>query len=249
MLLWGFRREGTEYILTNNNRPVKELPAADRPYEKFARFGAQALSDAELLAIILRSGTKGISSLQLAHKVLENGKWEEGLNGLFHLDTRELEKIPGIGHVKAIQLKCVCEISRRISRNAARLNLCFDSPASIATYYMETLRHEEQEQVYCMMLDSKNSLLGDLCVTKGTVNYSVLSPREIFLAALSYRAVSIVLIHNHPSGDPSPSADDIRTTQEIYDAGRLLGIALLDHIVIGNNCYVSIVSERKLIKE
>ena len=227
---------------------IKELFEQDRPYEKFEQLGAEALTDAELLAIILRSGTKGISSLALSHMILSKCKQENGICGLFHLSLKELESFPGIGSVKAIQLKCICEISKRISKKEAKRLLVFNQPASIAGYYMEALRHEEQEHVYCMMFDSKNALLSDECITKGTVNESLLSPRELFLKALSNRAVSIALVHNHPSGDPTPSREDVDITQRIYNAGRMLGIPLLDHIIIGGNRYTSIIAEESLIK-
>ena len=230
------------------NKPIRELLEQDRPYEKFSRLGAEALTDAELLAIILRSGTKGASSVDLARTILAGGKYEGGISGLFYLSVPELEKIPGIGKVKAIQLKCICEISKRISLDNAKRNIVFSDPSSIARYYIEKLRHEEQEHVYCVMLDSKNALIGDVCVTKGTVNSSLLTPREVFLKAFSYHAVSIILVHNHPSGSPLPSEDDIEITQRIYDAGAVIGIPLLDHIVTGGKTYVSIIAESGLIE-
>ena len=125
-------------------------------------------------------------------------------------------------------------------RDRAKRVLDFKEPESIAHYYMETLRHEEQEHVICMMLDTKNHFLGDICLTKGTVNTSLISPRELFLEALAFHAVHLILVHNHPSGDPSPSAEDIQVTRRIARAGALLGITLLDHIVIGGQNYVSL---------
>lgn len=231
------------------NKPLKmkELSVQERPYEKFEKFGAEALTDAELLSIILRSGTRGTSSLALAKQILEKEMKNSGLSALFHMELSELEHFNGIGRVKAMQLKCICEISKRISQDRAKKSLSFNRPSSIAEYYMERLRHEEQELVYCMMLDTRNALICDLCVTKGTVNTSLISPREIFIKAVSHRAVSIVLVHNHPSGDPSPSEEDIDITQRLYDAGNLIGISLLDHIIIGNNAYISIMAESRLI--
>ena len=229
------------------NQTIQELSTEDRPYEKFMRFGAQALTDAELLAVILRSGAKGMSSVDVARQILTGASYEDGINGLFHLSLKELESFTGIGRVKAIQLKCICEISKRISLSTAKRTLNFNDPASIARYYSEKLRHKEQEYVYCMMLDSKNSLIGDVCITKGTVNCSLITPRELFLKAFSYHAVRIVLVHNHPSGDPLPSDDDIAVTKRIYEAGQMIGIALLDHIIIGREGYTSIIAEEKLV--
>ena len=147
--------------------------------------------------------------------------------------------VPGIGQVKAIQLKCVGELAKRISTYRARQVLSFSAPETIADYYMERLRHEETESLVCMMLDTKNGLISEEILSKGTVNYAVMSTRELFIAALRCRAVSIILLHNHPSGDPAPSDEDIRLTHRVYAAGQLIGVNLLDHIIIGDNCYIS----------
>lgn len=220
---------------------MKELPALQRPYEKCIREGASALSDSELLAVILRCGTQGVNSLNLANKVLkhmENSSFP-GLPGLLHASLEELVQIHGIGKVKAVQLKCIGELSKRIASSSARTQLSFDRPETIAQYYMELLRHEEQEQVVCMMLDSKNHLLGEYYMSRGTANASLITPREIYVEALRRHAVSVILIHNHPSGDPLPSKCDLDVTERIYRAGELLGIQFLDHIIIGDHRYVS----------
>ncbi|MDD7738733.1 MAG: DNA repair protein RadC, partial [Lachnospiraceae bacterium] len=168
---------------------------------------------------------------------------KEGLLGLYHLTIPELVKVKGIGRVKAIQLKCVGELSRRIAAADARPSLSFDNPSSIAAYYMERLRHEEQEVLICMMFDTKNHLLGEREITRGTVNSALISPRELFLCALQFHAVHILLVHNHPSGIPEPSGDDIEVTRRIRRAGELLGISLLDHIIIGDHCYISMLEQ------
>lgn len=214
-----------------------------RPYEKCLAYGAQALTDAELLAVIIRSGASGISAVHLAEQILKLNRQDRGLLGIHHLSMSELKELRGIGEVKAIQIKCIGELSKRIARTAARERLTFDEPASVADYYMEFLRHEEQEQMICMMLDTKNHLLGEEKLSKGTVNTSAISPRELFLAALSYRAVSILMVHNHPSGDATPSREDILLTQRVKLAGEMLGIYLLDHIVIGDCTYCSMKQE------
>ncbi len=214
-----------------------------RPYEKCLAYGAQALTDAELLAVIIRSGASGISAVHLAEQILKLNRQDRGLLGIHHLSMSELKELRGIGEVKAIQIKCIGELSKRIARTAARERLTFDEPASVADYYMEFLRHEEQEQMICMMLDTKNHLLGEEKLSKGTVNTSAISPRELFLAALSYRAVSILMVHNHPSGDATPSREDILLTQRVKRAGEMLGIYLLDHIVIGDCTYCSMKQE------
>lgn len=220
---------------------MKQLPEEQRPYEKCFTQGESALSDSELLAVILRSGTQGKNSLTLAQeilKVMEKSSYP-GLTGLLHISVQDLMKINGIGRVKAVQLKCIGELSKRIARNAARPQLVMNSPASIAAYYMEELRHEEQEVVICMMADVKGHFLGDKILTRGTVTGSMVTPREIYMEALRRHAVSLILIHNHPSGDPTPSPDDVQITTRIYQAGELIGIHLLDHIVIGDQKYCS----------
>lgn len=214
-----------------------------RPYEKCLAYGAEALSDAELLAVIIRSGASGTTAVRLAGQVLSLCKQKSGLLGIHHLSLKELMEVRGIGEVKAIQIKCIGELSKRIARTAAGERLTFENPASVADYYMEALRHEEQEQMICMMLDTKNHLLGEETLSKGTVNASAITPRELFLAALSYRAVSILLVHNHPSGDPMPSREDLLLTQRVKRAGEMLGIFLLDHIVIGDCSYCSMRQE------
>lgn len=220
---------------------MKNLPENQRPYEKCFHQGEQMLTDSELLAVILRSGTQGENSLALADKILQfmNALSYPGLTGLLHVSVQDLMKINGIGRVKAVQLKCIGEFSRRIARNAAKSQLMFNDPSSIAVYYMEQLRHEEQEQIICMMTDTKGHFLGDKMITRGTADGSLITPREIFCEALRRHAVSLVLIHNHPSGDPTPSKEDLAVTSRIYQAGELLGVHLLDHIVIGDQKYCS----------
>ena len=218
---------------------LKNLPVEEQPYEKCLKYGAQNLTDAELLAVILRCGAKGKTSLELSREILSMPGQQEGLLGLYHRTFQEFTQIKGVGTVKAIQLLCIGELSRRMAACDARKNLNFSSPASVADYYMERLRHEEQEVLICMMLDTKNQLLGEQEISRGTVNAAMISPRELFLSALSFRAVHILLVHNHPSGIPEPSAEDIRATASIRRAGELLGITLLDHIIIGDHCYIS----------
>ena len=191
----------------------------------------------------LRCGARGKTSLELAREILSLPGKEEGLLGLYHCTRQELLQIRGVGEVKAIQLQCIGELSKRMAAAGARKGLCFHDPASIADYYMERLRHEDQEVLLCMMLDTKNQLLGEKEITRGTVNATMISPRELFLAALQFRAVHILLVHNHPSGIPEPSGDDITVTRQIRRAGEMLGITLLDHIIIGDHCYTSMLEQ------
>ena len=218
---------------------MKHLPPQMQPYEKCMTFGPEFLTDAELIACILRSGTKEYTSVALAEKLLKLRKGKEGFSGLCSLDFKELTEVPGIGNVKALQIQCVFELARRISRQQAKELLDFHEPKSIANYYMEDFRHKEQEHLLLLLLDNKSRLLGEKLLFTGTVNSSIVSPREIYLEAFRYHAVGIILLHNHPSGDPTPGEADKRITRKIRDAGHLLDIPLLDHIVIGDKKYVS----------
>jgi DNA repair protein RadC len=231
------------------SKTILELPKEDRPYEKCMERGPGALTDSELLAVILKNGARGGSSLSLANEILKAMQQSShpGLLGLLHASIADLMKIHGVGRVKAIQLKCIGELSKRIAMSAARPQLSFTDPFSIARYYMEQLRHEEQELMLSMMVDSKNHLLGERILTRGTVNATLITPREVFVEALRYQAVGLILVHNHPSGDPTPSSCDMEVTQRIYQAGELLGIELLDHIIIGDQKYISF-REQKILK-
>lgn len=213
------------------------------PYEKFETYGPQSLTDAELLAIIIRTGTRECSPVELGKRILRLGNQTgqaKGILALQHLTVPELMKVKGIGKVKAIRIKCVTEFSRRIAKESFGTGVRFDKPVTIARYYSEQVRHLEVEQVLLVMTDNKNQFLRDAVISSGTVNMSVLSPREIFLTAVRMHAVHILLVHNHPSGDPTPSKDDILITKKIQEAGQLLNIPLVDHIIIGDNTYVSL---------
>ncbi len=225
-------------------RTMKERPVTERPYERCKELGEQSLTDAELLSVIMRSGTPGRSALELAHDILH--LCGQDLESIYHLSIQDFMQIQGIGEVKAIQIKAIGELSKRIVKRRAREDIDFRSPQTVADYYMETLRHEEQELLICMMLDTKNRILGEAEIFRGTVNASLVSPREVFLEALRYRAVNLILVHNHPSGDPQPSQEDMTVTSRIAEAGELLSIHLLDHIIIGNHQYVSF-CERNLL--
>lgn len=223
----------------NNSKETEEI----LPYEKFEKYGPKSLTDAELLAIIIRTGTKDCSPIELGRRILQLGNHigqAKGILALQHLSVPELMKIKGIGKVKAIRLKCVTEFSRRIAQESFGTGIRFDKPITIARYYMEQVRHLEVEKVLLVMTDNKNQFLKDVVISSGTVNMSVLSPREIFLVAIRMQAVHILLVHNHPSGDPTPSKEDISITKRIHEAAQLLNIPLVDHIIIGDNTYVSL---------
>lgn len=224
---------------------IKEMPKTERPYEKCERKGAKSLSDDELLAVLLRTGTHGENALDLARRILYHAG-EPGILGLHQFSVERLMMVRGIGKVKAIQLSCISELAKRLSKACYQEALCFANPGTIARYYMEDMRHEKQELMKLLMLNTKAKLVGETNISKGTVNASLITPRELFIEALQKNAVSIVIMHNHPSGDPTPSREDMLTTKRILDAGALIGIELLDHIIIGNNCYVSFREEGML---
>lgn len=210
----------------------------ERPYEKCEQRGSASLSDEELLAVLLRTGTRGENALALARRILYHAG-ETGILGIHQFSMERLMAIKGIGKVKAIQLSCISELAKRLSKATYQEALCFSDPGSIARYYMEDLRHERQELMKLLMLNTKARLIGETTISKGTVNASLITPRELFIEALQKNAVSIVIMHNHPSGDPTPSREDMLITKRILDAGSLIGIELLDHIIIGNNQYIS----------
>ena len=225
---------------------MKEMLKEDRPYEKCLEMGASALSDSELLAVMLRTGTKGQSALELAQYLLNEQCGNEGILNIHSFTQEKLKAIKGIGTVKAIQILCLSELAKRLAKASAKEGLIFSLPSTIAEYYMEDMRHRKQEHMKLLMLNTKSKLVGEADVSKGTVNASLISPRELFIEALGKSAVSIILLHNHPSGDPAPSENDIFITKRIQEAGKLIGIELLDHIIIGNNCYMSF-AEAKLL--
>ncbi|MBE5971921.1 MAG: JAB domain-containing protein [Lachnoclostridium sp.] len=224
----------------NNGKTMKTLPQSERPYEKAVEYGVESLSDAELLAVILRTGTKDKSARDLAEEILKLGN-PSGLPGLLHHSLADYKEIRGIGTVKAIQLSCIGELSKRIWKSAkVTSELVCRNPSVIAEYFMEEMRHKEQEYLKMLILNTKNVLMKDVDISKGTVNASLATPREIYIEALKYRGSSVILLHNHPSGDPAPSNEDCLFTKRVAEAGKLIGISLLDHIIIGDNTYVSL---------
>ena len=155
-------------------------------------------------------------------------------------------KISGIGKVKALQLLCLAEISKRMVKLESEAGVRMTDPETVARYYMEEMRHLKKEQCRLLLFDTKSKMLGEQILSIGTINTSILSPREVFVTALAHEAVHIILIHNHPSGDPNPSPEDINITNRLIEAGNIVGITVLDHIIIGDNRYVSF-KERSII--
>ena len=210
------------------------------PYEKFRQKGASSLTDAELLAIILRTGTQNETAVEIGMHILQKAGPEYGLLGLHHLSVHELTQIHGIGEVKAVKIKCIAELSTRIAQARTSDKVCFKSPETVAAYYMEQMRHLEKEHCIAVFLDNKNRLITDVCISIGTSNAALVSTRELFRQALRSNAVFLLLLHNHPSGDSSPSREDIVLTEKVTEASKLMDIPLIDHIIIGDNNFVSL---------
>lgn len=226
------------------NKTIKELPASERPYEKFLSLGASGLSDADLLAIIIKTGTKDKSAVDIAQEML-SGRHGNLLN-LYEMSYDELIQVSGIGQIKAIQLKAVAELSMRISKAKRARSIRMNTPVTIADYYMEQMRHLQQEVVICAYFDVKSRFLGDKFISKGSLSSSVVDISSVMRTALEKNASKIVLLHNHPSGDCTPSKDDIAVTDRLAEGSRIFSIELCDHIIIGDNEYYSFY-ENKII--
>lgn len=210
------------------------------PYDKFMEQGAESLTEEELLAIILRTGTQQEDALTLACRVLELCGTRHGILGLHHVTIGQLLQIRGIGQVKAVKLKAIAELSRRMALCSVQDDQCFRSPSQVADAYMEQMRHLEKETCMALFLDSKDARIRDEKLSVGNLNCSIMSAREIFRQALLCNAASIIVMHNHPSGDASPSSEDIRLTQRLKEASDIMEIPLLDHIIIGDHTYTSL---------
>ncbi len=207
---------------------IKDLPDSSKPRERFLKYGPEALSDAELFAIILRVGNKDENVLEVANRLIA----EYGLDKLFDCSIKELRKIKGIGETKAIEILTIAEIQKRInqSKHPVKKISCAEDVFNI---FHERLKDEKQENFYVLMLDTKNNIIGEQLISKGILDASIIHPREVFKPAIKNSASKIILVHNHPSGDPSPSAEDLEITNKLMKAGEELGIKVLDSVIIG----------------
>lgn len=218
---------------------IKDLPVNERPYEKLERFGPEMLSNAELLAIIIRTGNRNETSVSLAQRVLKHDREGSGLSFLHHTTVEQLRKIKGIGRVKAIQLKAVMELSKRIASFYDTNRIVLNATADVARVFMEEMRHLDREVFKTVMVNTKNQIIKQRNVSVGSLSASIVHPREVFSEALKIGCAAVIFVHNHPSGDPTPSVDDVDTTRRLVNAGDILGIKVLDHVIIGNGVYVS----------
>ncbi|MEW5844492.1 MAG: DNA repair protein RadC [Bacteroidota bacterium] len=220
---------------------VKELPLDDRPREKLMLRGVQSLSDAELIAILLRTGTKGKSVIQLSQELLSK---YENLNALTGQTLDALKKFPGIGKDKSCSLLAAFEISRRIdSQKKWHSNKKITSPEDVANIFIPLLRDEVKEKFYVVCLNSANRIIKSELISVGNLNSSVVHPREVFKVAIENNSANIILLHNHPSGNLEPSQEDIAITKKMVDSGKILNIEVFDHLIISGNNFASIIGK------
>ena len=225
---------------------IKELPETERPYEKLELYGEKVLSNAELLAIIIKTGTREETSVQIAQKILKlsNDPQMGELNFLKNMALEELKQIKGIGKVKAIQIKAICELAIRMSKPSNYKKVRVLSSEHLAGMLMQELRFEKREYVKLILLNNKNEIK-NINISQGGTNFANVNIMEIIGEAIKIKAPKMILVHNHPSGDPTPSKADIKITDEIYNAARIFQIDLIDHLVIGDGKYRSIFVELK----
>lgn len=216
---------------------IREMPAEERPRERLQHYGPSSLSAAELIAIQLRTGTAERSALGIAELLLSQF---EGLRGLSGASIEAMSQIKGVGAVKAVQIASAMELGRRLACLSEETRPTIRSPQDVAHLLLPELRDARKEHFKSLLLDRKNRVLKAITVSIGTLDSSLVHPREVFKEAIMASSASIIVAHNHPSGDPTPSIEDRRVTQRLYEAGQLLGIDLLDHIVIGDNQWVSL---------
>ena len=216
---------------------IGDMASEDRPRERLAQAGPEALNNAELLAILLRTGLEGENVVRLGERLLAQ---HGGLVGLLKMSYNDLQEVKGIGPAKAAQLKAAVELGRRIAAASPGEKPTINSPADAANVVMYEMRALDQEVVKVLLLDTRNRLLNVADVYRGSLNTSMIRVGELFREAVKQNAASIIVAHNHPSGDPSPSPDDVAVTRMMVEAGRLLDIPVHDHIVIGQNRFVSL---------
>jgi DNA repair protein RadC len=216
---------------------LRDLPHEERPRERMMHYGAESLSQAELLAILLRTGAQSESAIHIAQRLLG---MTGGLRGLADLSIEELTTIKGIGPAKAVQLKAGIELGRRMANSRLTEPVIIRSPQDAAEILTEQLRYLHKEHFICLFLNTKNHVIAQETLSMGSLNASIVHPREVFRAAMKCSSAAIICAHNHPSGDPTPSPEDISLTSRLMQAGEIVGIDVLDHLVIGDSSYVSL---------
>jgi len=222
----------------NNSIKIIDIPEEERPVEKLLINGPESLSNPELLAVILRTGTRGENIISLSTRIISEFN---GLDGLLDAGINEITSIKGVKNIKASQIMAIGELVRRINKlNVIRSGKIISSPSDIASHIMKEMVVLKQEVLKLIMLDTKNNIIGIKDVFKGSLNTSIVHPREIFKEAIKKSSSSIIICHNHPSGDPTPSKEDINITIRLKECSKIMGIDLLDHLIIGKDQYVSL---------
>lgn len=221
------------------HRRIKDWPEAERPREKLLSLGPDALSDAELLALILRTGdaATGTNALDHARHLLSRFN---GLRQLAQASIAELCEIKGIGPAKAAELQAVFQLGRRFRESTLTPGTRFTTAADVFHHYHEELRDHKKERFLAILLDNKNRVIRDVAISEGSLTASIVHPREVFVPVVRESAAAVLFVHNHPSGDPEPSREDLDITTRLRQAGELMGVRVLDHIIIGSNRYVSL---------
>ena len=219
------------------NYVLREIPKEDRPRERLLQFGAEALSNAELVAILLRTGTISDSAVKLAGKVLTAAG---GLRNMVDMSVEQLVAIKGIGKAKALQVKAGIELGRRLTRAGLQDTPAIRSPRDAADLVSDELKYLQKEHFVVLFLNTKNRVIGKETLSIGSLNASIVHPREVFRSAIQKSSASIICAHNHPSGDPTPSPEDIEVTRRLAESGKLVGIELLDHLIIADQSFVSL---------
>jgi len=222
---------------------LKEIPPEERPRERLLQHGADTLTDAELLAIIIRDGTRQESALDLARRLLHEHR---SLRELADVPLADLCKVRGIGPARAAQIKAALAIASRLAAQRLERGRSFTGSRSVFEHFHLRLRGERQECIYCLLLDAKNRVMREVAVSRGGLTTSLAHPREILRTAIAEAANAIILVHNHPSGDPTPSADDIHLTRRVKQAAELAGIRLLDHVIVADEGYASLADRGQL---
>jgi DNA repair protein RadC len=209
---------------------IKDFPKEGRPRERFLKLGPEALSDAELFAILLRTGTKGENVIEMSNRLIN----EYGLDKLLECSLNELQKIHGIGPAKAMQILTIAELQKRINQSKKPIKK-ISCAQDVFDHFHERLKDEKQENFYVLMLDTRNNIIGEHLVSKGILDASIIHPREVFKPAIKNSASKIILVHNHPSGDPDPSQEDLEITEKLMKAGEEVDIEVLDHVIVGKD--------------
>ncbi len=219
---------------------IKEMPEQNRPRERFQKYGSSVLSDSELLAIILRTGTIGENVTDMSNRLIK----EYGLDKLFDCSLKELQKIKGIGPSKAMQVLAMAELGKRYSQAKNPINKITQAK-DVFDLFHNRLKNEKQEHFYIVMLNTKNHIIGEQLISRGILDASIIHPREIFKEAIKNSSSKILVVHNHPSGDPTPSKEDIEVTKKLIEIGEMINIHVLDHVIVGNEGFWSWIEKKK----